>query len=348
MNKKTKNKYENLTETEKQEIQLKFHADDLSYLASYSYESGLLNESDINDLHQSINKKLKIKDKPWLNTFIILMCSTFIATNVVFIHYQNKQTHSSVNNSIIRETLNSIPAVKEVPSSINTAIPLRTYSTEENFVVSELEKEAEQAEIFEDAEIKDIRSLVVKTPEFSAEEHLNYIPNAPFIYLYNLKIADYSTLYFYNKRGIDIRNNGISAAYSNKEEINESKSSIYSDENYYAHEIISDAMQAFNKKQFANCIELLDLLLEINSDDVNIIFYKGMCSLYLKKHKQAIMYFDLAINNHVNVFLEEAQFYKAIALKFTNKDEAKSALLNIKKQKSFYSERAEEELKQFQ
>jgi len=344
MNKKTKNKYEQLAEPDKQKIQAQFHADELSYLASYSFESGLLTERDLKTLYRKIDKKTK-SNNTWLNPLILLICGAFIGCNIVFFYYQNQLAHPTIQStfvtkidSVLRET--NIKSEQKALGIDETA-PV----AEEHFQVSETSNNENKYEIFEDAQIKEIMPLEVKTPEFKLEENFTYIPNAPFIYLHNLKVADYAKLYFRNKKGIDTRENGISAAYANKEEINESSSSIFAEQDYYAHEIIKDAMLAFNKKQYSHCIELLDLLLNINKEDVNCLFYKGMCHYYLYQVSEATDYFDQVLKNKVNVFLEEAEFFRALARKRLGAtDEAKTALQRIKNQKLFYSERAAEEL----
>lgn len=344
MSKKTKNKYENFSETEKQKIQVQFHADDLSYLASFSFESGLLSKADLNTLYKTIDKKTK-NDNIWLNSFILIICGVFIACNVVFFHYQNHFPQpSSQNSTVIKidSLLKETNAANEQKVLTNDK---KTIISEEHFHILETPALENKFEIFEDAQIKEVMPLEVKIPEFKPEENFSYIPNAPFIYLHNLKVADYVKLYFLNRKGIDLRDNGIPAAYSSKADLNQTTSSIFAEQDYYAHEIIKDAMLAFNKKQYSYCIELLDLLLNINEEDINCLFYKAMCHYYLYQESQAIDYFDEVLKNKVNVFLEEAEFFRALALKRTgNIAQAESEFERIKNQKLFYSERAEVEL----
>lgn len=345
MNKELKNNYNRITESEKHKIQRQFHADDLNYLASFSFESGTLVKADVDEIYGKIDKKIGSKTNSWLNTFVLLVCGAFIGFSLFFIYYQNSLTHPSTYTVVEREKQPITES--EILSKENTIKEeLVKPVTKENFINSGLIQVEKAHELFDDAEIKDIIPMEVKTPELSTEENFVYIPNAPFIYIHNLKVADYAKLYFKDQRKIDLRDNGLSAEYSHKEDPNETTSSIYSEENYYAHEIIKDAMMAFNKKQYAHCIELLDLLSGINKDDINALFYKGMCYFNLNQNSMAIDYFDLVTNNKVNIFLEETEFFRALALKKSGKiEEAVKQLTRIKNQNLFYSQRAGEELK---
>jgi len=117
------------------------------------------------------------------------------------------------------------------------------------------------------------------------------------------------------------------------------------DKDYYAHEIIKDAMNFFHKKQYNASIELLDLLKGYNKDDVNTQFYLGMSYFYTGNYTKASLYFENAKNNELNIFLQEAEFYSAYCLKKSGKTaEANEQFKKIISKKLFYAERAEQEL----
>ena len=103
-------------------------------------------------------------------------------------------------------------------------------------------------------------------------------------------------------------------------------------------------MQACYKKQYTVCIDLLEMLHRFNKDDVNAQFYLGIGYFNLGNYNKALEYFDSAENNGINVFMQEAEFYKALSYKKSGQShEANVLFKKIASKKLFYSERAKKE-----
>jgi len=238
-------------------------------------------------------------------------------------------------------TLKPADADSPEPSGIKSEEPAK-----EHFNISESGEKLNALPEMENMTFKDIYPVDVKSPPFTTtEEMLNYIPNASVIFIHDLKIANYTNYYFKNSENIDIRDNSLSPQFANKEESG-SLSKQLQDRDYYAHEIIKDAMEAFNKKQFTVCIDLLDLLHGYNKNDTNAQFYLGMCFYHLGDYNKALKYFTSASDNNINIFLLEAEFYTALCYKNTNKiNEANELFKQIINKNLFYAKRAAEELK---
>lgn len=339
--------YQDLPDEEKKKVQKQFHESDLNYFTSFAIETNSITNQDLEDLNKTIDKRVSSRSFKFnLNLFVTLGCGIIIGSALFFIWHYNTTKSKSLSeeiNSKMPLASNSTPVVSVVDAdsanaTCNTTLP------KEHFNISESGEQLHLSTPMENIEIKDINSIEVKNSvNTPSEEVFNYIPNSSVIFIYNLKVANYKNYYFKNTRNIDIRDNGLSAQYSDKEENNLSKR--LQDQDYYAHEIIKDAMEAFNKKQFSYSIELLDLLREYNKDDVNTQFYLGMSFYYLGDFNKAKGYFEKTTNNDINIFLQESEFYTALCLKKTGKtSEANELFKKIVAKKLFYAERAAQEL----
>lgn len=339
-----KNNYKDLPEPEKQKLQKQFHESELNYFASFPFENGTMEMEDVNELTRRIDKKVKGNSFGLnMNVFIALICGIFIGASVFFVWFEKSKTHASHYENV-NEKPNTPAAIQEnVPVENNVAevkAPVK-----EHFSISESAEQLHTYTPMENAEIKDINSIEVREQPLTSEENLDYIPNAPVIFIHDLKIANYKVYYFKDNRNIDVRDNGLSAQFSNKEESQSNLSKKPEERDYYAHEIIKDAMEAYSKKQFTVCIELLDLLYRFNKNDVNAQFYLGMSYFNLGNYAKAQTYFTAAEDNSVNIFVQEAEFYIALCHKKNgNSDAANSLFKKIVAKKLFYSERAKQEL----
>lgn len=340
--------YKHLPDEEKKKLQEKFHENDLNYFSSFAIETDSIGKDDLEEINKIIDKRLSNPlFKFNLSSLIFIGLGIVLGLSVYFFRDNNGK-----NNTLLSEEFkskmpnisNSTPIVSGVDSVKNNTNN-NLISTKEHFNISQAGEQLHLSTPMENINIKEINSIEVKEATYTpAEEILNYIPNASAIFIYDLKVANYKNYYFKNTRNIDIRDNGLSAQYSEKEEVN-SITKRLQDRDYYAHEIIKDAMEAFHKKQFTLCIELLDLLRGYNKDDVNTQFYLGMSFFYLGDYNKAKSYFEKATNNNINIFLQESEFYTALCLKKTGKiSEAKDLFKKIADKKLFYAERASEEL----
>lgn len=340
--------YKNLSDKEKRELQERFHKSDLTYFSSFAFEANAIKTEDLEELNKAIDKRVYGNSFGFnLNVFIALALGIFIGCSVFFVWSEKNKTFASHYENI-NSTNQLAIATLTLPQPESTTINNESQKPEikEHFSISESGEQLNLLSPMEDIEIKDINSIDVKsTTPNESEELLNYIPNASVIFIHDLKVANYKGYYFKNSNNIDIRENGLSAQFANKEEATNNLNKRLQDRDYYAHEIIKDAMRFFNKKQYTASVELLDLLKGYNKDDVNTQFYLGMSYYYLGNYSQAINCFEKATTNDINIFLQESEFYSALCLKKSGKtSEANELLKKIVNKKLFYANRAAEEL----
>ena len=147
------------------------------------------------------------------------------------------------------------------------------------------------------------------------------LPNAPVIYLYDLKITDYQKLY-YQPNG-DVVLIGDTSAPA----------------------IINQAMKNFIVSNFDVAVVKLKSLLRLNLEDPNALFYLGASYFYQKNYVQALIMLNRIGNLSNNVFKQEAYWYKALCfIDLQKKDEAKTLLSHIIDTQGFYAEQAKQKL----
>jgi tetratricopeptide (TPR) repeat protein len=214
--------------------------------------------------------------------------------------------------------------------------PIEHYRTIDNSVPDEEVAEAP-------LEMLPSKTLTLTHDKESEEDIVfKFTPNAPVIFIHNLKVTNYRMYYFKYSQSIDLSINvGLSAQYGSNADIEHQQ--LNRSNAYFAHKIIQKAMWLFNSKNTVNCIEELTLLYDFNPDDANAQFYLGMCYYQLGKYNQASRFFQKNLSNINNIFHQESEFYQALCLLNTDHIlEATKLLENIISNKGFYSVRAKE------
>ena len=108
---------------------------------------------------------------------------------------------------------------------------------------------------------------------------------------------------------------------------------------------MDDALDKFVRNDHKGCLEELRFLLNQYPDDVNALFYAGLCSYNLGLNVRAKDFLHRAATHPVDVFDEEAQWYYALTLeRIGDRDAAQDAFDRISQQGGFYAPRAAEKV----
>jgi tetratricopeptide (TPR) repeat protein len=273
-----------------------------------------------------------------------VLCGLLIGVSIFFIIFQKSKNHPSVFQSLFEESAtpkslnNTIQSVDTLfPVIKSEVVPIEHYSS----II-------EQPEELSVTEAPDMLTTIPSTlAEINSEENdiiLRFIPNAPVVFIHQLKVTNYRFYYFKQSQAIDLSlTSGLSAQYESSHDIENVR--LNKSNAYLAHKIIQNAMRLFNSKKYANCIEELNLLYTFNSDDANAQFYLGMCYYLTGKYALAQNYFQKNLDNQNNIFHQESEFYQALCLLNTQQTErAIGQLQYIITNKGFYSTRAQEVL----
>ena len=340
LNPKDISNYSELPKNKKVVLEKTMQRDELNYLSSIAFEQFKVSDLEIENLNKLIDKKIG-KSKTSFNTILIsVLCGLLIGVSVFFVLFQKSKNHPSIYQSFEEQiSKNQLNATINKHDTVFPEIKqtrLEHYNTPANNI--------EEMPEFEMPENLPTKPLALDLPEEEKNEELMFafIPNAPVVFINNLKVTNYRLYYFKRTEGIDVTiTNGLSAQYGNNSDVEKPFQSRSN--SYLAHKIIRQAMRLFKSNNITNCIEELTLLYNYNNDDANAQFYLGMCFYQTGKFGLAKGYFQKNLDNVNNIFHQESEFYLAICLLNMKKtEEAKKALQNIVANKGFYSERANE------
>lgn len=171
--------------------------------------------------------------------------------------------------------------------------------------------------------------------------------NAPVVYIRDLKITDFEKYY---RQKITIqpeRLSGVPAKFDDKPGHITDPADPDAVRIVTADQVLDEALNYFNKGRFGKCISQFDLLLNHNPNDVNAQFYIAVCNVRLEMYGRALPLLDQVLASPNNVFHQEAQWYKALALIGKGEREnAKVVLQQIVDKKGFYKKQAKEKLAQ--
>lgn len=120
---------------------------------------------------------------------------------------------------------------------------------------------------------------------------------------------------------------------------NTEKKSI--DPNVAYLDLATQMIRAFDAKDWSNAIIASNQILEMNSNDVNALFYGGMAAYHSKLSDIAISKLTLVAVNKIPPFVEEANYYRALALiDAQHLDEGYDILTKIAESDGFYAKAA--------
>ncbi len=106
---------------------------------------------------------------------------------------------------------------------------------------------------------------------------------------------------------------------------------------------MEDALGKFVRNDHKGCLEELRFLLQQYPDDVNALFYAGLCSYNLGMNERARSFLHRAATHSIDVFDEEATWYHALSLERLGETAAaQESFARIIARNGFYAERAQE------
>ena len=308
------NNSQSLSNAEKRAFEKKTQQDELSYLSSVAFEQFGINHADIEGLNKRIDKKVKPNWTQFNTVFVSVLCGLLIGVSVFFVIFNKSKNHPSVyqqqqeEESVNYKTNPSINATDTVFPTMNQTKALKKvehFNVNENTAVEQndlesLEMLPKKTSPTELAEVDDNQELI-----------LQFIPNAPVVFISNMKVTNYKLYYFKRNEAVNLSvNTGVLAQYENNpnlENLAAQKNSAY-----FAHKIIQRAMRLFDSRDYIACSDELTFLYKFNKDDANAQFYLGLCYFQLGKFSIAQSFFNKNADNSINIFHQESAFYEAL------------------------------------
>jgi hypothetical protein len=162
-------------------------------------------------------------------------------------------------------------------------------------------------------------------------------PSLQLVYLHDLKLIHPKELYG-RSPVVDATATGVDARYSSATDRDQARAQ----ERRMAYlTFMDEALEKFAHNDHKGCLEELCFVLDQYPDDVNALFYAGLCCYNLGMDKRAEQLLQRAATHTFPVFDEEAEWYHALALqRLGENDAAHQAFQRIAQEKGFYAERA--------
>lgn len=163
-------------------------------------------------------------------------------------------------------------------------------------------------------------------------------PSLQLIYLHDLKLLHPKEMY---GRSPDIRllASGVDARFADAGAQQAAQGEVQRIA-YLA--FMDEALEKFVHNDHKGCLEELRFMLDQYPEDVNALFYAGLCCYNLGLDQRAERFLRMASEHRFTIFDEEAVWYHALALERTGqRDAARTAFDRIARSTSFYADRAQ-------
>lgn len=184
-------------------------------------------------------------------------------------------------------------------------------------------------------ELITVSELPILKPEFPVKTSKLKKAEAKEIYLNNLKLIDYRA---YRKRpNLTIESlqlSGVPADKEKKEEILKDNQSFDMEIAY--HDYIDKTTGLLNKEDYKQALARLNIVLSHYPDDVNALFYSGLCYYNLGEYNRSAEAFKLCLTSKFNNFDEEAEWMLAKSYEANGETEKAKAIYRLIKERGGY------------
>lgn len=361
-----------LDKSEMHEIELRLEANDMSAEALEGFQAHPEALAGLEQVRQDFKTKLA-KKRSWTTTHTLATAGV-VAISVIGVAYflNNPETDTS---ALLADSKDSTLVETSLPDLVHFTFSEPIEITEEIELEVDEAKELPQDQQLTAAYIEqhqpvtveatasmpeaELDSLVQTVIELEPlEPILNDMPeavepekvvksNVKILFLNDLLVVDYSDLH---DQGIEQKklaevNTGTPVWMENKDDhVNEvNKEPVYETTYIPYVDFLRETQGKFDRNQYKAALKDYHKILKQYPQDVNALFYGGLCYYNLDKPERAIQYFDNVISNSVNTFHPEGQFYKALSLRAMGKyGQGNGILLKIAEQGGFYAEQAKE------
>lgn len=321
-------------EIEKKSLQSNFDSDALDGWST----SGLLPKTSLKEL-----------DKRFLSSntslFFLALSSLFIIATLLIAHFYNQKsadTTQIVQLTIEESDLNLPSALDSVPNitpqqQVQPSIIIEDFEAKKKTIdhpSSNPSKKMAASEVT----VNDLPLLSLDLPQPIATE--KHSESAKEIYLADLKLIDYRA--YRSKPEIQTRMLVLSGVPANLENEN-----AHVDEMEYKEidipyiDYIEKTMRIFGKEDYKKVLARTTIILQTYPDDLNALFYSGLCHYNLGQYDTALDQFYSVLNHRYSNFNEEAEWYLALSYWAKGeKQKAKSIFEMIVKNDNYYSKQA--------
>ena len=161
------------------------------------------------------------------------------------------------------------------------------------------------------------------------------------VFILQYKILDYRHYRKSKPKNVDPieLTNGTPANSEEKQLLNQENEQI--EYNYFIY--LKETMKLFDQKSYAVALENFHAILKFYPEDINALFYSGLCYFEQKQFTKSIAFFDQTSKNSFLNFKEESEwFLLQCYVETKNSVKAKSLQNDIINGNGFYAKRAKE------
>lgn len=301
--------------------------------------------ADVDAIHNQIDVKTNAMHANPL-TFAHVFIACISVASIFSFYYFVDSFSNSKSSKVVSENVKSvsIPFVEKIiPAVEPETIPSEEIKVPKNDLAVEM-KTIEKISIPVEP-IKSITPGLIPVSIKATEVAIVPNYNSDIIYIYDLKVTSYNSLYFnYKLNPFEIK--GHTPSFK---ENKESPSAVFEkdyEQTIAADKVLKTALGYFNKGKYGKALGEFQLLLEANPNDVNSLFYSAVAYYQIGKYDRTIKNLEAVLKSPNNTFHPEAKWNLALSnLKIGEKAKAKQLLIEIANEKGFYSKRAGEKLK---
>ncbi len=160
--------------------------------------------------------------------------------------------------------------------------------------------------------------------------------NRQLLFLHDLKLVHPKELYG-NDPALELSDEHVAARFADAAR----RDSLRAQDVLLSYtEFMDEALYRFSNNDHKGCLDDLRFVLSQYPDDVNALFYAGLCSYNLGLYERARTFLQRAATHPVNVFDEEASWYHALTLDRMDDPGSIAAYQRVANGGGFYSELA--------
>lgn len=334
-----------LSDKQMHNIELRAQSSNIDFDALEAYQQNPDALKNVSKLKTEMAKSV-FKGSSYLKYFVI----TGIAASIgIFIFFYADIFNTTMDNKLAQST-----TPKQETTDV-TVLPTPKEQTGELFEEPQQQAQAEEktiettstAIVSDNRQKEDIKPLeqkalvTINTKNGASDKaKLGFAYNTGIKYLARYKCVDYSLFERDNAEKKTDEDRGLEPEYANLEDKNYKKQSLNDDLNLSYFAYLEKAMFKYKKKKYSEAIAMYNTILKQYKGDLNAKFYKAMALYQLKKYEKAIVLYNQVIEDNINVFSQEAEYYKALSLLHTNKAEGEKLLQKIADNALFYSQKA--------
>ena len=304
----------------------------------------------LDSVKSTVSKQTGFQSATWFK----LAGLTAIAAIVAFVVFKREEVLETQQPIAKQESI--LPSPEEDPELDNTLeeelspITIHSSKTTDSSVSFVVSLPEEVRHVLDDhfVTIEPVEDLEALDPLF-LEEFEEEIPEEPIelgkpesshriYFIQDYKLVDYRGL---REKGIELLNHslgGVSAQFGSEEEQEQAPEQL----NQIAYvDYLNQAMVDFSTEKLRRASRKFEIILETYPDDVNALFYGGLCDFHLSKHEPAAEKLKKVASHQFSTFDEDAEFYGARSVLQFDEELAAEMLRQIVGSKGYYAEQAQ-------